>query len=80
MAKRIIGQVRDGVFTDGKPVDTGNREHPGHKEFQRLHFRDQYRRDIEQRFVNGEVNPAYIEAFGKQNAINQGLVEDISYE
>lgn len=80
MAKRIIGQVVDGVFTDGKPTEANNREHPGHKEYQRLEMRDHYGRDIEQKFKNGEVNPAYIEAFGKQNAINQGLVEDISYE
>lgn len=80
MARRIIGQVRNGRFVGGKPAETNNREHKGHKEFQRLHFREKYARDIEQKYVNGEVNQAYIEAFGKNNAINQGLVEAPKYE
>lgn len=79
MSRRIVGQVQDGVFTKGKPQETGNREHTGHKEFQRLHFREKYARDIEQRYAHGEVNQGYIEAFGKENAIREGLVEEPKY-
>lgn len=78
--RRVIGQVHDGKFTDGKPTETGNREHPGHREFVRLEMREKYARDIEQRYKHGEVNQGYIEAFGKQNAINEGLVEGVKYE
>ncbi len=78
--RRIIGQVRDGVFVDGKPSETGNREHPRHREFVRLEMRDKYARDIEQKYNHGEVNQGYIEAFGKHNAIKQGLVEETKYE
>lgn len=78
--RRVIGQVVDGKFVDGKPSETGNREHPRHREFVRLEMRDKYARDIEQRYKNGQVNPAYIEAFGKQNAINEGLVGETKYE
>lgn len=80
MTRRLIGQVKDGVFTSGKPLETGNREHPGHREFVRLAMRDKYARDIEQRYKHGEVNQGYIEAFGKQNAVNEGLVEGVKYE
>lgn len=78
--RRVIGQVKDGKFIDGKPTEAGNREHQGYREFVRLEMRDRYGRDIQQKYVNGEVNQEYIEAFGKQNAINNGLVEDIKYE
>lgn len=80
MARRIIGQVQNGKFVSGKPTETGNREHKGHKEFVRLHYREKYARDIEQKYVNGEVNQAYVEAFGKSNAIKEGLVEAPKYE
>lgn len=78
--KRIVGQVQDGQFVDGKPQETGNREHAGHREFVRLEMRDKYARDIEQKYKHGEVNQGYIDAFGKQNAIKQGLVEGPRYE
>ena len=77
--RRIIGQVVDGQFIDGKPSETGNREHPRHREFVRLEMREKYARDIEQRYKHGEVNPGYVEAFGKQNAINEGIVEGPNY-
>lgn len=80
MSRRIIGQVKDGKFAGGKPAEATNREHKGHKEFQRLHFREKYARDIEQRYTHGQVNPAYVEAFGKENAIREGLVEAPKYE
>lgn len=80
MTRRIIGQVKDGKFSSGKPEETGNREHKGHREFVRLHFREKYARDIEQKWKNGEVNQGYIEAFGKENAIKQGLVEEQRFE
>jgi hypothetical protein len=78
--RRIIGQVKNGEFISGKPTETSNREHSGHREFVRLSMRDKYARDIEQKYQHGEVNQGYIEAFGKQNAINQGLVEETKYE
>lgn len=80
MVKRIIGQVKDGKFVGGRPTESGNREHKGHREYLRLHFRDKYARDIEQRFEHGEVNPRYLEAFGKDQAIKEGLVETPKYE
>lgn len=72
---RVLGQVKDGQFVDGKPSETGNREHAGHREFVRLEMREKYARDIEQRFKGGEVNQGYIEAFGKENAVREGLVD-----
>lgn len=70
----------DGKFVDGKPKENNRTEHPGHREFVRLEMRNRYGRDIQQKYKNGEVNPEYIEAFGKQNAINNELVEDTKYE
>jgi hypothetical protein len=73
--KRIIGQVVNGKFIDGKPSETNNREHSLHKEFNRLDMRDKYARDIVQPFKGGQPNPEYIEAFGKQEATNQFGIE-----
>jgi hypothetical protein len=78
--KRIIGQVKDGRFIGGKPDETGNREHKGHREYVRLSMREKYARDIEQPYKHGQPNPGYIEAYGKQNAINEGLVEAPRYK
>lgn len=80
MSRKIIGQIEGGRFVSGKPTEAVNREHKGHKEFVRLEMRDKYARDIEQRYTHGQVNPAYIEAFGKDNAIREGLVEAPRYE
>lgn len=77
--KRVIGQVINGQFVSGKPSETNNRTRLGHKEYVRLDMRDQYARDIEQRYKHGQVNEGYITAFGKQNAINEGLVEAPEY-
>lgn len=78
--RRIVGQVKDGVFVNGKPNETGNREHVLHREFVRNEMREKYGRDIQQQYKNGEVNPEYIEAFGKQNAIKRGLVEEPNHD
>lgn len=77
--RRVIGQVVGGKFTDGKP-DSNNREHKLHREYVRNDARERYGRDIQQQYKNGQVNPEYIEAFGKNNAINRGLVEEPKYE
>lgn len=77
--RHIIGQVKDGKLVDGKPTDAKNREHRLHREYIRSDARDRYGRDIQQQYKNGEINPEYIEAFGKQNAINRGLVEETKY-
>ena len=80
MAKRVIGQVVNGKFIKGKPKETNNREHPLHKGYIRDRMREDYARDIEQSHKRGEVNQGYIEAFGKDNAIKEGLVEETKYE
>ena len=78
--KHIVGQIVKGKFVSGKPSETGNREHTLHKEYVRLDMRERYARDIEQSHKGGEVNQGYVEAFGKENAIREGLVEPPSYE
>lgn len=78
--RRVIGQVHNGAFIDGKPAETNNREHPLHREFVRNEMREKYGRDIQQQYKNGQVNPEYIEAFGKQNAIKRDLVEEPKYD
>ena len=71
MTKRIIGQVINGRFVDGRPSETNNREHTLHREFVRQDMHERYARDIVQPYKNGEVNPEYIEAYGKTEAFNQ---------
>jgi len=78
--KRVIGQIVNGKFVSGKPKDAGSREHPLHKEYVRLDMRERYARDIEQSHKGGVVNQGYVEAFGKENAIKEGLVEPPKYE
>lgn len=80
MTKRIIGQIVKGKFVKGKPKEINNREHPLHRQFVRDSMREEYARDIEQRYKHGQVNQGYIEAFGKDNAIKEGLVEEPNYE
>lgn len=69
--KRIVGQVVNGKFIGGKPSETNNREHPLHREFVRNEMRERYAKDIVQPYKSGEVNPEYIDAFGKTEAFNQ---------
>ncbi len=78
--RRIIGQVIDHKFVSGKPSEINNRTRTSHKEYVRLDNRERYARDIEQRYKHGQLNDNYIEAFGRQNAINEGLVEAPKYE
>lgn len=69
--KRVIGQIINGKFVDGRPVEAKNREQPLHREFIRNEGREKFARDIVQPYKRGEVNPEYIEAFGKQEASKQ---------
>jgi len=69
--RRIIGQVKDGKFVDGKPSNTGNREHSLHRQFVRDDMREKYAKDIVQPYKHGQPNPEYIEAWGKQEAVKQ---------
>ena len=77
--KRTIGQVVNGKFVESKPVEINNREHTGHREFVRNSMRETYARDIVQPYKHGQVNPEYVEAFGKNEATNrfgiQGEIE-----
>lgn len=73
----IIGQVVAGKFiaSKPKPSDTNNREHILHREYVRNDMRERYARDIVQPYKRGEVNPEFIEAFGKQEATNRFGIE-----
>lgn len=71
----IIGQVVAGKFIESKPTETNNREHPLHREYVRNDMRERYARDIVQPYKRGEVNPEFIEAFGKQEATNRFGIE-----
>lgn len=66
--RRIVGQVVNGKFIDGKPQETNNREHQLQREFVRTEMREKYARDIVQPYVKGQINPEYVEAYGKQEA------------
>jgi hypothetical protein len=67
--KKLIGQVINNKFVSGKPEKTG--EHQLHREFVRNHMREKYAKDIVQPYKNGQPNPEYIEAFGKDEATKQ---------
>lgn len=66
--KRMIGQVINGRFIDGKPIEATNREHQLHREFVRNDMRERYAKDIVQPYKNGMPNQEYIEAWGKVEA------------
>ena len=73
--------TRIGVVIDGKLVTndervTDTREHQLHRQYVKDTLRSEYARDIVQPYKNGQVNQEYIEAWGKEEAINKGLVEN----
>jgi len=69
--RRIVGQVINGKFVDGKPTETNNREHTLHREFVRNEMREKYAKDIVQPYKNGKPNEEFIEAYGKVEATNR---------
>lgn len=71
--KRIIGHVVNGKFLDSRPKEINNREHGMHREYVRNRGREEYARDIIQPYRDGEINPEFIEAYGKQEAIKRGV-------
>jgi hypothetical protein len=73
--KKLIGQVVNGKFIDGKPKEINNREHQLHREFVRTDMRERYAKDIVQPYKNGQVNQEYVEAWGKVEATKQFGIE-----
>lgn len=73
--KRVIGQIVDGKFVDGKPKETSNREHSLHRQFVRDDMREKYARDIVQPYKHGKPNEEYMEAWGKKETTKQYGIE-----
>lgn len=80
MHKKVIGQVRDGKFVDGRPTEVNNREHPLHREFVRNNMREEYAKDVVQPYKHGQPNPEYMEAWGKNEATKQFGIEGVQPE
>lgn len=66
-AKNIkrIGSVQNGKFVQDEPdhVITQPREHSLHRQFVRDRGREDFGRDLVQKYKHGELNPEWIEAY-----------------
>lgn len=68
--RRIIGFVVNGKLETAVKVEK-REESQLLREYVRNDMRERYARDIVQPYKHGEVNPEYIEAYGKTEAFQQ---------
>lgn len=70
--RRVIGAVVNGQFHQNiDPALRDTREHPLHRQYVRDRMREDYLRDLAQPYVHGQANKEYVEAFGREAALDQ---------
>lgn len=71
--RRVIGSIVNGQFQRGEagPSLHDTREHPLHRQYVRDRMREDYQRDLAQPYVHGKANKEYVEAFGREAALEQ---------